>query len=146
MFPEDPKRATVYPGRLILGPFAPIANRFARLPYIPDAPSRLRSPPRGGGARKPNPATAAIPRDTMEILGDWQSTRPAGFRGNSAQSRPIFADFRTFPTRRSESRPFDASAPDTVRGDRLGVSISPEHPRFSSAVDMGRTCNVDYGA
>ena len=36
--PEDPMRSAVDPGRLILGPCAPLAHRCRRLSHIPDAP------------------------------------------------------------------------------------------------------------
>ena len=75
-FHEDPNRLAVDPGRLIRGPFAPIAPRFCRLSHISDTPL-LISPLHRECVPKPNPAIGRICRDFTKILTDWPSIRVA---------------------------------------------------------------------
>ena len=61
-FPEDANRPAADPGRLILGPFAPLAPRFRRLSYISgDAPLKVAPVPHAREfAPKPNPRVGGI--------------------------------------------------------------------------------------
>ena len=134
---EGHMRLAADPGRLILGPFAPLAPRFGRLSYIPDAPAgnRLR-------AQRKRPETASGDRRDFSIFpGD--PTRLAidmGRRilGPFVPMAPLFRRILYI----SDAPPLNLAPapripPGGESGDRRHLTRYPGNPR-RLAVDPGR--------
>ena len=136
-FHEAPHPSAANPGRLILGPFAPLAPRFSRLSYISDTPPlnlalspRMR--PETDPDHRPNssrfredPIRSAVDPGRL-ILGTFAPLAPR-FRRLSYISDTPPLNLALAPRMR----------PATESGDRLDFSRFREDPN-RLAVDPGR--------
>ena len=127
IIPGDPKRWTIDPGRLIVGPFAPMKPRASRLLYISDEPP-LNLP------HYPRIISETEPGDRRRISTSYATGR----RSWPTESVAIRPTRETFPATcvhfRRPPPPINPAVAKSTRsetesGDRPDIARPPEDPK-----------------